>query len=122
MLNQKFCEIVQLCIFLYSNSFVATKISRNKNLKTASTRLLNISLFPFRKEKEELIKALILMKVKFPNALEYASELAMEYLKRRQFRKAVNEYELIIKRWPNKALKEKVLLGLILTLTKKVND
>ena len=121
-MDQKFCEIVQLCIFLCSNFFVTTKISRNKNLKTASTRLLNISLFPFRKEKEELIKALILMKAKFPNALEYASELAMEYLKRRQFRKAVNEYELIIKRWPNKALKEKVLLGLILTLTKKVND
>ena len=75
-----------------------------------------------RKEKDELIKALILMKSKFPNALEYASELAMEYLKRRQYRKAVNEYELIIRRWPNKALKEKVLLGLILHLTKKDKD
>ena len=72
-----------------------------------------------RKEKEELIKALILMKAKFPNALDYASELAMEYLKRRQYRKAVNEYEMIINRWPNKALKEKVMLGLVLHLTKK---
>ena len=61
------------------------------------------------------------MKDKFPNAIEYPSELAMEFLKRRQYRKSIDEYKKITERWPNKAMKEKFFFGVALYLSKTVN-
>ena len=55
-----------------------------------------------------------MMKSQFPNAFDYASELAYEYLKQRQFTKATDEFKAILSRWPQKAGKEKVLLAIAL--------
>ena len=55
-----------------------------------------------------------MMKSQFPNAFDYASELAYEYLKQRQFTKATDEFKAILSRWPQKAGKEKVLLAISL--------
>ena len=58
------------------------------------------------------------MKKKFPNSMEYSSNLALEYLKRRQYSKAITELSHIVERWPSqKSSKEKVLLQLALKWT-----
>ena len=67
----------------------------------------------------ELIDALKQMKTKFPNSIEYAAKLATEYLKRRQFSKAITELSHIVQRWPQKSYKEKVMLHLALKWTEK---
>ena len=76
--------------------------------------------FRHRQETVELIGALKLMKNKFPNSMEYSSKLALEYLKKRQFSKAITELTHIVERWPSqKSSKEKVLLQLALKWTEK---
>ena len=95
-------------------------------------KLENVPLFLFllagrtclelRRHREqvlELIEALKLMKQKFPNSMEYSAQLAFEYLKRRQFSKAVVELTHVVERWPQKAQKEEFLLSLALKWSKK---
>ena len=72
-----------------------------------------------RKEKEKLIKILTTLKDKFPNSIEYPSELGFEYLQRRQYRKAIEVYKQILERWSSRALKENLLLGVAMHLSKK---
>ena len=54
-----------------------------------------------------------MMKSQFPNAFDYASELAYEYLKQRKFTKAIDEMRAVLNRWPQKAGKERVLMGIV---------
>ena len=79
-----------------------------------STGRTCLELRRHRQERGQLIKALKMMKSQFPNAFEYTSELAYEYMKERQFIKAIEEMKAILIRWPQKAGKEKVLIAIAL--------
>ena len=78
-----------------------------------STGRTCLELRRHRHERGALIKALKMMKSQFPNAFDYASELAYEYLKQRKFTKAIDEMRAVLNRWPQKAGKERVLMGIV---------
>jgi aspartate beta-hydroxylase len=75
-----------------------------------------------RNERDKLIKALLQMRDKFPNAIDYPSELALMYLYNRQYHKAADTLRDITVRWPGKSDKEKALLGLTLSWMNNLND
>ena len=78
-----------------------------------------LELRKHRGQSVELVEALKLMKNKFPNSMEYSAQLAFEYVKKRQFTKAIAELTHIVERWPQKAQKEQFLLSLVLKWSKK---
>ena len=73
-----------------------------------------IELRKHRQERGELINALKAMKAQFPNAYEYASDLALEHLKRRDFVTGEQELKQIRQRWPQKSRREKFLHYIVL--------